>query len=134
MDYDDFTARALPAGVMRQVFAANDELECNDRDDAAPCPGYHRLSAEANERGLGFRRHLAEAIYLLGSPSLRSSRAFDNCFENGDGAQVVAHLVERARSNPSLWNAIARDFGGTFPAQWLDTADKAQPQGQLAFA
>lgn len=29
-------------------------------------------------------------------------RAFDNCFENVDGDQVVAALVRRAESNPRL--------------------------------
>jgi len=62
------------------------------------------------------------------------SRAFDSCFEMFDGDAVVTALVRRASKNPKLHDAIARDWGGVFPALWEDTARKyeATPTRQLA--
>jgi len=62
------------------------------------------------------------------------SRAFDSCFEMYDGDAVVTALVRRADKNPKLYDAIARDWGGLFPALWKDTASKyeATPTRQLA--
>lgn len=78
------------------------------------------------------RVELAAAIYLEGCAQLRGSRALDNCFEAGDGSDVVADLVGRADRDPALFAAIAADFGGTFPASWRARA--AERPGQLAFA
>ena len=53
-----------------------------------------------------------------------SSRGLDNCFENNDGELVVTALVRRSQGNPKLREAIARDWSGVFPQQWIDTAAK----------
>jgi hypothetical protein len=53
-----------------------------------------------------------------------SSRALDNCFEMFDGALVVTALVRRAMKNPKLWDSISKQWGGTFPQTWIDTASK----------
>lgn len=52
------------------------------------------------------------------------TRHFDTCFENGDGSIVVTALVRRAQTNKKLYDAIARQWSGTFPQQWLETAAK----------
>jgi hypothetical protein len=38
----------------------------------------------------------------------RTSRSFDNCFENNDGDAVVAALVRRARTNERLAGSLFR--------------------------
>ena len=53
-----------------------------------------------------------------------STRTFDGCFEMYDGDAVVTALVRRAARNPCLYAAIARQWSGTFPQGWLDTATK----------
>jgi hypothetical protein len=93
---------------------------------------YDRLSQRAGETDTAGRIEIATAGYLIGTAHFRSSRAFDNCFENGDGDHVVAALVERAERNPALHRAIAADFSGTFPAKWIETAGKISGR-QLAF-
>lgn len=50
------------------------------------------------------------------------SRKRDSCYENWDGDIVVTVLVRRSRNNPKLRDAIAKDWSGTFPQNWLDTA------------
>jgi hypothetical protein len=52
------------------------------------------------------------------------SRAFDTCFEMNDGAAVVTALVRRAQNNPKLHAAIASQWSGVFPTEWLETAAK----------
>jgi len=37
-----------------------------------------------------------------------TSRRFDDCFENGDGDQIVAALVERSTKNPRLSENLPR--------------------------
>ena len=61
------------------------------------------------------------------------SRTFDSCFEMNDGDAVVTALVRRANKNQKLYDAIARDWGGEFPALWKETAGKyeAVPTRQL---
>ncbi len=87
-----------------------------------PGDAYDRLSRDANRTNTAGRIAIAAAGYLVGSKQFRGSRAFDNCFENGDGDRVVAALVARAQHEPALHQAIAADFGGAFPAQWIETA------------
>jgi len=110
--------------IPERVLRANDELVAFDHNDRLTCPGYDELSIDSNREGLTFRQHLAEAIFLVGNAAMRGSRAFDNCFENGDGDQVVAHLVARSLENPALRSAIAADFGGIFPSKWIETAGR----------
>lgn len=76
------------------------------------------------------RVNYAAQCFLRGT----KSRAFDSCFEMYDGDAVVVALVRRASKNEKLHAAIARDWGGTFPALWLDTARKYEdiPTRQLA--
>lgn len=61
----------------------------------------------------------------------RTSREFDNCFENGDGNQVVAALVQRAQKNErlaaNLWRYIAKPDGpDPFTQADTDNADRAK--------
>jgi hypothetical protein len=53
-----------------------------------------------------------------------TSRRRDSCYENNDGDLVVTVLVRRSRNNPKLRDAIAKDWGGTFPEHWIETAAK----------
>ena len=108
--------------ILERVLRANNELDAFDLNDELACSGYDELSVDANREGLAFRQQLAEAIYVVGNAAMRGSRAFDNCFENGDGDEVVTHLVRRSEESPALRSAIAADFGGTFPVKWLETA------------
>jgi cystathionine beta-lyase family protein involved in aluminum resistance len=55
---------------------------------------------------------------------IRNSRTLDSCFEMYDGDFVVTVLVRRAMKNPKLHAAIAKEWGGEFPQQWLETAEK----------
>ena len=55
---------------------------------------------------------------------IRNSRTLDSCFEMYDGDFVVAVLVRRAMKNPKLHAAIAREWNGEFPQQWIETANK----------
>lgn len=116
----DLIGRVIDAGAQLERFDA--AMGTDAPAIATPLNRYDRLSCDANGRGLAFRQHLAMACFLAGNSAMRGSRAFDNCFENNDGDQVVAFLVERARENPQLERAIAGDFSGTFPAKWLETA------------
>ena len=52
------------------------------------------------------------------------TRQHDSCFEMHDGDLVVTALVRRAQKNKKLYDAIAKQWRGTFPQQWLDTAAK----------
>lgn len=52
------------------------------------------------------------------------TRRFDTCFEMYDGDLVVTALVRRADKNPNLRDAITRQWRGTFPQSWLDSAAK----------
>ena len=53
-----------------------------------------------------------------------TSRRRNSCYENNDGDLVVVALVRRARKNPKLHAAIAKEWGGTFPQHWYDLAEK----------
>lgn len=50
-----------------------------------------------------------------------NSRAFDDCFEQYDGAAVVTALVRRAQTDPTLYAAIAKDWREGFPTSWIET-------------
>ena len=53
-----------------------------------------------------------------------NTRAMDSCFEMYDGAAVVVALVRRARLDHALYVAIASDWSGRFPAEWLNLETK----------
>ncbi len=53
-----------------------------------------------------------------------NTRAMDTCFEMYDGGAVVVALVRRARLDHALYVAIASDWSGRFPAEWLDLETK----------
>lgn len=53
---------------------------------------------------------------------ISNSRHFDTCFEMFDGEAVVTALVRRCEKNSRLKEAISRQWGGVFPAMWLETA------------
>lgn len=40
--------------------------------------------------------------YLFSEQSLSNSRAFFDCFEMGDGDDVVKEIIKRAENNPTL--------------------------------
>lgn len=123
-------AMILGATIAR-VIDAGAELDRYDAGDERPCPAYDRLAADANTRGLEFRQNLALAIFLAGNGAMKGSRAFDNCFENNDGDQVVAFLVVQSRRDSRLERAITADYGGTFPARWLETSERLAAANQL---
>lgn len=104
-----------------RVRAAAADIEANEYP--AKNGPYFRLAGCKEGETLGGRIDLAHAIYLYGNSDLRGSRTFDGCFESGDGRQVCEELSRRALIDPVLYAAIAQDFGGTFPAQWLNTRE-----------
>ena len=53
-----------------------------------------------------------------------NTRAMDTCFEMYDGAAVVVALVRRARLDHALYVAIASDWSGKFPTEWLELETK----------
>lgn len=119
----------LLGSLIVRVIDAGSECDRFDAGTARDCPRYHQLAHEANSKDVAFRQHLAWAIFLAGNGAMKGSRAFDNCFENNDGDQVVAFLVQRAREDSKMERAIAHDFGGSIPARWIETAARlASPQ------
>lgn len=70
-----------------------------------------------NTRMARFRRRVetAHSMYLTGQTE---GRAFDNCFENYDGAIVVTALMRRASNDERLYRAIRRDFSGMSDSEW----------------
>lgn len=82
------------------------------------------------EENFNGRVNYAVKCFLRGT---RSSRSMDACFEMFDGDAVVVALVRRARKNPRLHQAIAAQWGGTFPQSWLTIADRHRdiPTSQL---
>ncbi|WP_294536822.1 hypothetical protein [uncultured Rhodoblastus sp.] len=77
-----------------------------------------------------YRVNYAAQCILRGT----KTRASDTGFEMNDGDAVVTALVRRAKNNPKLHAAIASQWSGVFPAQWLETAakHKAVPTRGLA--
>lgn len=119
------TDTLITSALRGRVERAARELDIHEFDEGTNHATYNRLYSEAVAENAPFRKALAEAIFLHGNALLRGSRAFDNCFEMHDGDEIVTYLVERARANPELHAAITRDFGGTFPDNWLRTAANA---------
>jgi hypothetical protein len=87
--------------------------------------------------GFGLRVHRAtEAIKKCGLwGELPAGRAFDNCFEAGDGSAVVWALVHTAKQEPDefgqslLTQGIRRMHSGRWPEQWETVYNaKEQPQ------
>lgn len=74
-----------------------------------------------DRKAFGERVSYAKLCFLRGSSH---TRHFDTCFEMADGDAVVTSLVRKAREDNQLWRAIARDWGGTFPQNWIDTEAK----------
>lgn len=64
------------------------------------------------------RVNYAEHCFLTHTTN---SRAFDDCFEQWDGSAVVTALVRRAKTNPVLFAAIAKDWQQGFPHSWIET-------------
>ena len=122
--------RYTQAQAINAVIGAGVTLERHEYTIAGD--SYDTLSSGANGTNTAGRIEIAAAAYLYGTRQLRSSRAFDNCFENGDGDAVVAELTRRADRDPKLMRAIVNDFGGTYPASWREQADKEARQMELA--
>lgn len=135
MNLDRHPNPMILGALCSAVIDAGAELYRQEAGELEHAATYDRLAIAANTRGLEYRQNLALAIYLAGNGPMRSSRAFDNCFENNDGDQVVAFLVAQSRRNSGLERSIAQDFGGTFPAKWIATAERvAHGQQQELFA
>lgn len=68
------------------------------------------MSALNRPENFAGRVNYAAAVISAGR---RTSRAFDNCFENSDGDEVAAALVRRAAKNPrlaaNLWRYVCRE-------------------------
>jgi len=62
---------------------------------------YDRLYANRPKTTRG-RANRAALLIRGGRCSGSFNRAFDDCFEMGDGAQVLALLMERVRAEPDL--------------------------------
>lgn len=62
---------------------------------------YDRLYASRPKTTMG-RANRAALLIRGGKCSGEFSRAYDDCFEMGDGAQVLALLMERVRERPEL--------------------------------
>jgi hypothetical protein len=124
------TMKQRKGEIVALVISAGVELEQHEYLEGE-CE-YFQLGALANETDAIGRANIAEACYLYGTRELRGSRAFDNCFENGDGDQVVAELTRRADRDPKLHAAIRADFSGTYPASWRAAAEAETPQLAMA--
>lgn len=124
--------KLTPDKIALLVIRASNDIERNEYCDAgAPYDCLIDFTNRTDTRG---RIEVATAIYLRDMRQLRGSRAFDNCFENGDGDAVVAELTRRADADPRLHAAIVADFGGTYPASWRAAADAEPLQLALELA
>lgn len=69
------------------------------------------------------RARLRGSDLILPDGTCFSDRAFDDCFESGDGDEVVVLIMLAHRSDPELQHAFqhgyARDFVAT--GQWTQT-------------
>ena len=87
------------------------------------CDGYDRPDYETLARASGKskanRVAIAHALILDGHTSVR---AFDNCFENGDGDKVIAALVKRSSECPELAAFLksAITYSTTPPTTWME--------------
>lgn len=72
---------------------------------------------------------LAIAMIVAG---MTNSRDFDDLFENGDGTEVVVHIVNKIRSNDAWRRAVADWHGGQLidgmPAAWVETFNTHGPK------
>jgi hypothetical protein len=82
---------------------------------------YDRLYANRPKTTKG-RANRAALLIRAGRTSGEYSRAFDDCFEMGDGGQVVALLMECVRAEPAL-EQMMREQG-----VWSDSMESAPPQ------
>lgn len=60
------------------------------------------------------RANIAAAMIRKGTTNACGGRAFDGCFEMGDGAQVVAYLVAKAVTDPRIADACRRNDWGVW--------------------
>lgn len=112
--------------IERHVQAA--AAEYHSGNDLRAHGPYLTLQGRAKDGTAQTRAAIAAAIYLEWHfENLRGTRAMDDCFEMGDGNEVVTILTKRAAVNPKLHAAICKDYGGNFPASWI----KAAPQMDL---
>lgn len=104
--------------LCRRIRRASDDLARNEYPSSTG--PYFTLTNWSYRTNLAERIDLAHAIFVHGNSEMRGSRCFDNCFEMGDGRAVATALARRAKTDAVLHAAIARDFGGEFPQQWLE--------------
>lgn len=71
-----------------------------------------------------YRVHYAARCLMQGRTH---TRAFDTCFEMGDGDEVVAALMQRARHTPRLDQALRRWLTPDGFRRWCDTAAAFAP-------
>lgn len=78
------------------------------------------LSLRARSDDFSYRVNYAAQCIVRNT----NSRRFSSCFEMNDGDAVVVALVRRSWTNKKLYDAIARQWGGEFPSEWTELADK----------
>jgi hypothetical protein len=83
--------------------------------------GVKAMASVYDKDAFSDRVNYAAKCFLRGTSG---TRHFDTCFEMNDGDAVVTALVRRAERNAKLHAAIARQWSGTFPKSWRDTAEK----------
>lgn len=90
---------------------------------------YDRLYADRPKTTKG-RANRAALLIRGGRCSGEFSRAYDDCFEMGDGAQVLALLMERVRERPELREMMkaqgvwSEDYENTPPPQPLSLTEE----------
>lgn len=85
---------------------------------------YDRLYANPPKTTKG-RANRAALLIRGGRCSGSFSRAFDDCFEMGDGAQVLALLTERVRQDPELKSLMQTQ------GVWSDELENVPPPQRL---
>lgn len=97
-----------PNQIRKLVEAANQEFEASPY---SPTVGpYADLCALANRTDTAGRVLIAKMLILYGNDEVRTSRAMDNCFENGDGYEVRGALEIDALTDMQLARAMRGVF------------------------
>ena len=72
------------------------------------------------------RAFKAVGMIIDGSAEVLASRAFDNCFEQGDGAAVVQALIQFTELSPLLARAVQQNPASRYMPPALLNAVRAQ--------
>jgi len=90
-----------PQEKIRRLLAT---LPSDDSRSGYDRPDYNKL--ERLTRGTTTQRAAVACRLLLDRQY--DCRAFDNCFESGDGDEVVAYIIDKARQNCHMQAAVCR--------------------------